>query len=69
MLLPRGRCRVIRRAASDRVHLHAIRLNAVGGPARGVVLALELRRNEEAIQVGIIGLVGIASELSEPISC
>ena len=39
---------------SDRVHLDAPRLDAVGGPARHVVVAEQLWRDEQPVDVGVV---------------
>ena len=51
-----------------RVHLAAVGLDAVCRPARGVVFAPQLGRNEHAVGVGIVGLIRIVPELGQPVS-
>ena len=51
-----------------RVHLAALRLDPVCGPAGRVVVAPQLWRDEHAVGVGIVGLIRVVPELGQPVA-
>ncbi len=53
---------------ADRIGLEAPRLDAIGGPARRVVIAEQMLRNQEAFpRLGIVGTLRILAELAQPV--
>ena len=53
---------------SDRVHLHAPRLDTVRRPSGRVVVAPQVRRDEQPVEVGIRSALGVGTELREPVA-
>ena len=49
----------------NRIHLHPPRFRAIGSPAGNVVVTEKLRRDKQAIEVGIVGAARIVAELGQ----
>ena len=52
---------------ADRIRLQAPRVDAVGGPARHVVVAPQILGDERFVGLRVTGAIGIGPELGEPV--